>query len=111
MDYKEVRKRIHELRMLIIKSQQEINELEHELSNEPHWRNTSLVDIEGEVWKDLIGWEGQYRISNKGRLKSLARLIKRKRKGTNSSRAACDSRTRNRPRKRSIPSKTSGSGF
>lgn len=38
-----------------------------------HWKNLSLVDIEGEEWKDVVGWEGLYQISNMGRVKSLSR--------------------------------------
>lgn len=30
-------------------------------------------DLFGEVWKDVIGWEGYYRISSKGRLKRVFR--------------------------------------
>lgn len=33
-----------------------------------HWKNLSLVDIPGEVWMDVIGYEGLYRISNMGRV-------------------------------------------
>lgn len=29
-----------------------------------------------EIWKDIIGYEGRYQISNKGRVKSLERFIK-----------------------------------
>lgn len=31
--------------------------------------------MEGEVWKDIENYEGQYQISNKGRVKSLARFV------------------------------------
>lgn len=31
-----------------------------------------------EVWKDIVGYEGLYQISNLGRVKSLERIIKRK---------------------------------
>lgn len=30
-----------------------------------------ITDLEGEVWKDISGYEGRYMISNKGRVKSL----------------------------------------
>jgi hypothetical protein len=39
-----------------------------------HYKNLSLVDIEGEIWKDIVGYEGSYQISNMGRIKSLERL-------------------------------------
>lgn len=31
-----------------------------------------------EVWKDIVGWEEKYQVSNKGRVKSLDRWINRK---------------------------------
>jgi hypothetical protein len=40
-----------------------------------HYKNTSLNLIEGEKWKDVIGFEGLYMVSNYGRLKSLSRQI------------------------------------
>lgn len=30
-----------------------------------------ITDLEGEVWKDISGYEGRYMISNKGRVKSI----------------------------------------
>lgn len=30
-----------------------------------------IKDLEGEVWKDVVGYEGLYEVSNKGRVKSL----------------------------------------
>ena len=30
-----------------------------------------------EVWKDIIGYEGLYQVSNLGRVKSLQRVVKR----------------------------------
>ena len=41
------------------------------------WKNLSLEDMEGEVWKDIEGYEGIYQVSNMGRVKSLDRTIKR----------------------------------
>lgn len=38
--------------------------------------NEKLIETE-EIWKNIIGWEGFYQISNYGRIKSLARQIKR----------------------------------
>ncbi len=35
-----------------------------------HCDNLSLDNIEGEVWKDIIGYEKFYQISNKGRIKT-----------------------------------------
>jgi hypothetical protein len=35
------------------------------------YKNTSLSDIDGELWMDIIGYEGLYSISNFGRVKSL----------------------------------------
>ncbi len=34
-----------------------------------------IEPIEGEVWKDVVGYEGYYAVSNKGRVKSLSRDI------------------------------------
>jgi hypothetical protein len=34
-----------------------------------------LTDLEGEIWKDVVGWEGLYQVSDKGRVKSLSRII------------------------------------
>ena len=36
----------------------------------PH-QNFSLEDMEGEIWKDIEGFEGYFKISNLGRIKSL----------------------------------------
>jgi len=36
-----------------------------------HRKNLSLESIEGEIWKDVLGYEGKYQISNFGRVKSL----------------------------------------
>lgn len=35
-----------------------------------------IRDLEGEIWKDVPNYEGLYQISNKGRVKSLARVCK-----------------------------------
>lgn len=35
----------------------------------------SLDDLEGEIWKNIKGWEGYYMVSNKGRVKSLSREV------------------------------------
>lgn len=51
--------------------------------------NTKVIekinDLDGEVWKDIIGYEGLYQISNKGRCKSLKRTINRTIRGISSS--------------------------
>jgi hypothetical protein len=42
--------------------------------NIPHWQNTFLDDIAGELWKDIRGLEGTHQVSNMGRVKSLSRI-------------------------------------
>lgn len=37
-----------------------------------------VEDLPGEIWKDIEGFEGIYKISNLGRVKSLARVVQRK---------------------------------
>lgn len=37
---------------------------------------TDIEPIDGEIWKDVIGYEGLYQVSNMGRVKSLPRIIK-----------------------------------
>jgi len=39
-----------------------------------HWKNHSLTDLEGEIWKDVVGWEGVYEVSNLGRVYSPGRM-------------------------------------
>ncbi len=34
--------------------------------------------MDKEIWKDVVGYEGLYQVSNKGRVKSIARVIERK---------------------------------
>ena len=41
----------------------------------PPYQNKSLIDIPGEAWKDIPGFEGYYQASTKGRIKSLDRII------------------------------------
>lgn len=38
-----------------------------------HYKNMLLKNIKGEVWKDAVGLEGRYVVSNMGRIKSLQR--------------------------------------
>ena len=35
------------------------------------YRNLDLVKLEGEIWKDIEGYEGLYQVSNMGRVKTL----------------------------------------
>ena len=39
-----------------------------------NYKNLSLEDLPNEVWKDVVGYEGLYQVSNLGRVKSLQRL-------------------------------------
>ena len=59
--------------------------LEYEMSNNCIWENVSIIDLPGEKWKDIKGFEGQYRVSNMGRVKSLSRYVSRMRKDRDSS--------------------------
>lgn len=40
-----------------------------------NWQDTTTPLLEGEIWKDVPGFEGYYQASNKGRIKSLDRYI------------------------------------
>lgn len=40
-----------------------------------NWENKSLENLKGEVWKDIPGYEGEYQVSNLGRVKSLERKV------------------------------------
>ena len=42
--------------------------------NSPRW--LSLENFDGEIWKDIDGYEGWYQVSNMGRIKSIDRWIK-----------------------------------
>lgn len=37
--------------------------------------NTNLIDLEGEIWKDIKGYEFYHQVSNLGRVKTLDRVI------------------------------------
>lgn len=37
------------------------------------WKNKSLINLEGEIWKDVVGYEGVFMVSNLDRVKSLDR--------------------------------------
>jgi len=41
----------------------------------PPYQNKSLIDILGETWKDIPGFEGYYHASTEGRIKSVDRVI------------------------------------
>lgn len=43
-------------------------------ANEPDYE-FSVKSLEGEIWKDVPGYEGRYMISNKKRVKSVKRLV------------------------------------
>ena len=40
-----------------------------------YWQNLQIEDLEGEAWKDVIDFEGLYKISNFGRVKSLPKIL------------------------------------
>ena len=40
------------------------------------WKNKNKEDLPGEVWVDAYGFDGIYEVSNKGRIRSLDRLIR-----------------------------------
>ena len=40
------------------------------------YENLSVESLPNEEWRDIIGWEGLYQVSNLGRVKSLPRLYK-----------------------------------
>lgn len=42
-------------------------------NNMEHYKNLSLENIEGEIWKDIKDYECYYQISNMGRVKTLKR--------------------------------------
>lgn len=46
-----------------------------------YWKDTTTPQFEGEIWKDIPGYEGLYQCSSLGRVKSLDRLVRYMRKG------------------------------
>lgn len=44
--------------------------------------NTQMENLDGEVWKDIAGYEGSYQVSNMGRVKSLDRMVNSARSST-----------------------------
>jgi len=45
------------------------------LNEMEHWKNLSLEDLPGEIWKDVVGYEGMYKISSLGRVKGVDRQV------------------------------------
>lgn len=41
-----------------------------------HYKNLSLENLPNEEWRDVVGYEGLYQVSNLGRVKSLRRRLK-----------------------------------
>ena len=39
------------------------------------YKNLSLENLEGEVWKDIPNYEGLYQVSNLGRVKMMSRVV------------------------------------
>lgn len=39
------------------------------------YKNKSMEDLIGEEWRDVVGYEGKYKVSNLGRIKSLPRTV------------------------------------
>lgn len=50
-----------------------------------YYKNLQIEDLPNEEWRDVVGYEGYYKVSSLGRLKSLARIIN-KSDGTKQSR-------------------------
>ena len=46
------------------------------MPDELFWQNKEKENIAGEIWTDAYGFEGLYEVSNKGRVRSIDRLIK-----------------------------------
>lgn len=47
-------------------------------TNTPIYKNFDLADLPGEIWLPIKEYEGHYEISNMGRIKSLERMVYRK---------------------------------
>lgn len=52
----------------------EVETVEMNISEEQRAKS-GVIDLPGEVWKDVVGYEGCYAVSNLGRIKSLERLV------------------------------------
>ncbi len=55
-----------------------LNDAGFNFNNMEAYKNTDLKDLQNEIWKDLKGYKGKYKVSNLGRIKSLHRAIARK---------------------------------
>lgn len=44
------------------------------MENVPIWRNNSLKNLPGEIWKPITGFEGFYEVSNYSRIKGVKRI-------------------------------------
>jgi len=55
------------------------NELKQEewkdIGNQEIYKNLDLNNLPSEIWKDIVGYEGKYQISNLGRIKTLYRKL------------------------------------
>lgn len=40
-----------------------------------YWKNTTDWELPGEVWKDVVGYEGYYEVSNLGRVRGVDRIV------------------------------------
>ena len=40
------------------------------------YKNREILDLPGEIWVDTFGYDGLYEVSNKGRIKSLSRIVR-----------------------------------
>src|SRR5699024_9318725 len=40
-----------------------------------YWKNTTDWELPGEVWKDVVGYEGYYEVSNIGRVRGVDRIV------------------------------------
>lgn len=47
----------------------------HKVQSLEPYLNISPVTLEGEIWKDIYGYEGIYQVSSLGRVKSLSRTL------------------------------------
>jgi hypothetical protein len=46
------------------------------------YKNTSIEDLDNEIWADILGFDGIYQVSNLGRIKSLKRYVEHSRHGS-----------------------------
>ncbi len=43
--------------------------------------NTQIENLDGEVWRDVVGYEGTYQVSNMGQVRSIDRIVPCRKKG------------------------------